>query len=84
MSSTILSTVPVGIGRLVQASRMPFSNFARSNSSMPPPRFETIGVAVCAFSRVLNRFPHWRHWRRRRMPWSESRVSRTLDAPWPQ
>src|SRR3990172_5536656 len=79
------SSASLGIGRLAQATRIPFESFSRSNGSRRPSPFTTSGVVTIARSTVEKRFPHALHSRRRRMaPLLSCRGSMTLVSVSPQ
>ena len=80
ISSTMYSISSSGTGRLAHALANPVRSLARSKASRVPSRLITISRKGSRRSYVVNRFPHERHSRRRRMASfpSERRLSITL------
>ena len=80
MSATAASSSAMDTGRFSHARTMPLSTLLRSNVWRLPSFFTTTMGRLSTVSYVVNRFPHDRHSRRRRMlrPSSEWRESTTL------
>ena len=79
------SASPAPTGRALTAAWMPEITLERSNGSRSPDRLSTVNPADSARSNVVNRVPHARHSRRRRMatPSSDWRESTTFESRWP-
>ena len=84
MSSASFSSAPVGIGRLAQASLRLRRSFSFSKSLRRPSRLMTCSSVCWRRSYVVNRAPHSRHARRRRISWPVSRESVTRVSVVPQ